>query len=144
MAAVLAPQTGFVAVQAVLTGEHRRDRLQLLGTAIKQVGGQVSQGKKHRLRVVVAKHAGQRRVGGTHAVLKAGLENPVHGVFEQPFVTVAFGLQLVQASGQLRVMAFARRVVTQPQQPGQRPLLLVRGPRHRRPRHHAGSTHGGW
>ncbi|CAI3805036.1 hypothetical protein DBADOPDK_03694 [Pseudomonas sp. MM223] len=144
VAAVLAPQAGFIAVQAALTGQDRGNRLQLLGTAVEQVGGQVGQGKQHCLRVVVAEHARQRRVGGTHAILQAGLENPVHGVFEQPFVAVALGLQFVQAGRELRVMAFARRVVAQPQQPGQCPLLLVRGPRHKRPRHHAGSTRGGW
>ena len=117
---------------------------QLFGTADKQVGGQVSQGKQHRLGALVAQHTRQRRVGGTHALLQAGLENPVDGVLEQPFVTVALGFQFVQARRQFRVMALARRVVAQPQKPGQCPLLLVRGPRHRRPRHHAGSTHGGW
>ncbi|MNH17888.1 hypothetical protein D3C79_775750 [compost metagenome] len=144
VAAILAPQAGFIAVQAAFTGEGRGDGVQLFGPADKQVGGKIRQRKQQRLRVVVTQHACQRRVGGTHAVLQAGLENPVHGVFEQPFVAVAFGLQLVQAGRQLRVMALARRVVAQPQQPGQRPLLLVRGPRHKRPRHHAGWTHGGW
>ncbi|MNH06650.1 hypothetical protein D3C79_660250 [compost metagenome] len=144
VAAVLAPQAGFVAMQAAFTGERRADGLQLFGTAYEQVGGQLGQGKQQRLRTVVSEHARQRRVGGTHAGLQAGLENPVDGVLEQPLVAVALGFQLVQAGRQLRVMALARRVVAQPQQPGQRPLLVIRGLRHRPPRHHAGSTGGGW
>lgn len=96
VAAILAPQPGFIAMQAVLPGENRGNRLQLLRTAIEQVGCQVGQGKQHLLWVVIAEHAGQCRVGSTHAVLQAGLENAVHGVLEQPFVAVALGFQFIQ------------------------------------------------
>ncbi|MNO82242.1 hypothetical protein D3C76_735110 [compost metagenome] len=110
MAAVLAPQLGFIAVQAALVGEDFADVFQLLGTTDKQVARQVRQGEQHLLRVLITKHARQGRVGGAHAVVQAGLENPVDRVFEQPFVAIALGFQLVQARGQFRVMALARRM----------------------------------
>ncbi|MNN67381.1 hypothetical protein D3C81_1830110 [compost metagenome] len=110
MAAVLAPQLGFIAVQAALVGEDFADVFQLLGTADKQVARQVRQGEQHLLRVLITKHARQGRVGGAHAVVQAGLENPVDRVFEQPFVAVALGFQFVEARGQFRVMTLARRM----------------------------------
>ena len=86
------------------------DALQLRHATGKQVAGQIGQGKQHFLRVLITEHARQRRVGRAHAVLQAGLENPVDRVFEQPFVAVALGFQLIQARGQLGVMALARRM----------------------------------
>lgn len=83
--------------------------------ADEQRARQVRQGKQHLLRVLIAKHPRQRRVGGAHAFLQAGLEDSVHGVFEQPFVAVALGLQFIRARGQFRVMTLARRVIAQPE-----------------------------
>ncbi len=143
-AAVLAPQLGFVTQQAALVLQLLADGRQFPGAAHEQVARQVGQGKQHFLGVLIPQHARQGRVGGTHAGLQAGLEDAVHCVLEQPLVAVALGFQVFQARRQFRVMALARRVVAQPQEPGQGPLLFVRGPRHRPPRHHAGWIHEGW
>ncbi|MND62445.1 hypothetical protein D3C80_537310 [compost metagenome] len=142
--AILAPQAGFIAVQAALVPEDFADGFQFLRAVDEQGAAQVSQGEQHLLRVLVAEHVCQRRVGGAHAIVQAGLEDPVHRVFEQPLVAVTLGFQIIQARGQFRVMTLARRMAAQPQQPGQGALLLVRGLRHRRPRHHAGWIRAGW
>ena len=97
-------------MQAALVPEDFTDVFQLLRTADKQVARQVGQRKQHLLRVLIAEHPRQRRIGGTHAFQQAGLEDPVDRVFEQPFVAIALGFQLVEARGQFRVMTLARRV----------------------------------
>ncbi len=143
-AAVLAPQSGLIAEQAQLAAQGMANLQQLFFTADEQVVRQIGQRPQRVLRTVVAEHACQGRVGRANALLQAGLEDAVHRMLEQPLVAVALGLQLLQAAQQLGVMTLACRMAAEAEQLGQGLLLIVRGLRHRRPRHRAGSKNEGW
>ncbi|MCY1348743.1 hypothetical protein D9M69_348980 [compost metagenome] len=144
MAAVLAHQPRLVAEQPAFALQGAANLHQLGSAADEQLVGQIDQRPKAIPRRIVTEHLRQGRVGGTHAVLQAGLENPVYRVLEQPFVAIALGLQLLQPRQQLRVVALARGMAAQAEQPGEGLALLVRGPRHRPPRHPAGWIRAGW
>lgn len=111
--AVPAPEARLVAEQAAALAQQRADPSHLGLAADEQLPGHVLQRPEHLLRIVVAEHLRQRRIGGAQPLAEAGLEDAVHRVLEQPFVAVALGLQLLQARQQLRVVALARGVAAQ-------------------------------
>lgn len=140
-AAIAPAQARLVAEQSLALAQSLANHFQLVEAANEQVPIQIARRPQHLLRVVITEHARHRRIGRQYAVLQAGLDDAVHGVFEQPFIAVALGFQLLQTRQQLGVMTLARRLAAEPQQLGKR---FVRAPRHTPPRRHAGSIHADW